>query len=55
MAAAARYDRIGHGYATRRHEDPDLSERIAAVVGDAGSVLNVGAFPARRAPGAGQC
>ncbi len=43
MAAAPRYDRIGHGYAQRRNEDPGLRQRIATVVGNSKSVLNVGA------------
>lgn len=42
-AAPARYDRIGHGYAATRREDPRLRERILAALGDARSVVNVGA------------
>jgi len=38
-----RYDRIGSGYARRRREDPALGARIHAALGDAGTVLNVGA------------
>lgn len=38
-----RYDRIGHGYATRRRPDPALAARIEAALGDAVSVVNVGA------------
>ena len=40
---AARYDRIGHGYAGTRREDPLLQERIHAALGGARTVLNVGA------------
>ena len=38
-----RYDTIGHGYGTRRREDPELAARIDAALGDAVSVVNVGA------------
>jgi ubiquinone/menaquinone biosynthesis C-methylase UbiE len=37
--AGASYGRLGRGYAARRATDP----RIAAALGDAGSVVNVGA------------
>lgn len=37
------YDRIGHGYATTRREDPRLAARIHAALGDARTVVNVGA------------
>jgi SAM-dependent methyltransferase len=37
------YDRHGIGYARRRLADPRLAERIAAALGDARTVLNVGA------------
>lgn len=40
---ANRYDRIGAGYARHRREDPDLSRRIREALGDARSVVNVGA------------
>ncbi len=40
---AARYDRIGHGYARTRREDPAVKARLVAALGDARSVLNVGA------------
>jgi len=43
MADRARYDRIGGGYAATRREDPRLAARIAAALGDARTVLNVGA------------
>jgi SAM-dependent methyltransferase len=39
----ARYDRIGAGYAGTRGEDPDLRRRIHAALGDARTVVNVGA------------
>ena len=39
----ARYDTIGHGYARTRREDPALVARIEAALGDATTVLNVGA------------
>jgi SAM-dependent methyltransferase len=39
----ARYDRIGAGYSRTRHEDPRLRARIHAALGDARTVLNVGA------------
>jgi len=37
------YDRIGDGYAALRREDPAIASAIAAALGDAGSVVNVGA------------
>ncbi len=38
-----RYDRIGAGYAGTRREDPALRARIEAALGDARTVVNVGA------------
>ncbi|HEY1480059.1 MAG TPA: class I SAM-dependent methyltransferase [Gaiellales bacterium] len=38
-----RYDRIGVGYARSRHEDPALAARIHEALGDAATVVNVGA------------
>jgi SAM-dependent methyltransferase len=38
-----RYDRIGEGYARRRREDPRFAARIHAALGDAQTVVNVGA------------
>jgi SAM-dependent methyltransferase len=38
-----RYERIGHGYASTRREDPRLARRIHTALGDANTVLNVGA------------
>lgn len=40
---APRYDRIGRGYARLRREDPRLARRIHAALGDARTVVNVGA------------
>jgi SAM-dependent methyltransferase len=39
----ARYDRIGHGYARTRRSDPRLRELIDEVLGDAVTVVDVGA------------
>jgi hypothetical protein len=39
----ARYDSIGVGYAAVRREDPRIAARIRAALGDARSVVNVGA------------
>jgi SAM-dependent methyltransferase len=41
--AEARYDRIGQGYASTRREDPRFAARIEAALGDARTVVNVGA------------
>jgi SAM-dependent methyltransferase len=38
-----RYDRIGRGYGSRRREDPRIRMRIVEALGDARSVVNVGA------------
>jgi SAM-dependent methyltransferase len=43
VAAEARYDTIGAGYARTRREDPDLRSRLHAALGDARTVVNVGA------------
>jgi SAM-dependent methyltransferase len=40
---AARYDTIGHGYSHTRREDPRFRAQIHAALGDARSVVNVGA------------
>jgi len=40
---SARYDRIGAGYAGTRREDPRIAALIRDALGDARSVLNVGA------------
>ena len=37
------YERIGHGYATQRRPDPRIEARIRAALGDAHTILNVGA------------
>src|SRR6187397_159134 len=39
----ARYDAIGLGYARTRREDPGFRARIHAALGDARTVVNVGA------------
>lgn len=38
-----RYERIGHGYARLRREDPRIAARIEAALGGARTVVNVGA------------
>jgi SAM-dependent methyltransferase len=43
MRRGARYDTIGTSYAGTRREDPRLRARIHAALGDARSVVNVGA------------
>jgi SAM-dependent methyltransferase len=42
-AEATRYERIGHGYARTRREDPRIAEQVRAALGDARTVVNVGA------------
>jgi len=42
-APGALYDRIGAGYSVGRRTDPRIAERIWAALGDAETVLNVGA------------
>jgi SAM-dependent methyltransferase len=37
------YDRTGHGYAAVRRPDPRIAARVEAALGDARSVVNVGA------------
>lgn len=39
----AAYDRIGVGYARNRCPDPRIEQRLRAALGDARSVVNVGA------------
>ena len=39
----AAYDRIGRGYSDVRRPDPRIAARIDAALGDAHTVLNVGA------------
>lgn len=39
----ALYDAIGHGYRRRRRADPRIAARIHAALGDARTILNVGA------------
>jgi SAM-dependent methyltransferase len=43
MADAQVYDRIGQGYVTSRRPDPRIARAIAAALGDAASLVNVGA------------
>lgn len=38
-----RYDHIGHGYASSRREDPRYAARLSAALGEARTVVNVGA------------
>jgi SAM-dependent methyltransferase len=46
-----RYDRIGLGYARTRRRDPDLYARIEAALGDARTVVDVGAGTGSYEPG----
>jgi SAM-dependent methyltransferase len=43
MAAEQFYDRIGRGYSTTRRADPRIEEQIHRALGDAASIVNVGA------------
>jgi len=43
MGTGTRYQRIGHGYAARRREDPRVKALIEDALGDARTVVNVGA------------
>jgi SAM-dependent methyltransferase len=43
VPVSALYDDIGTGYAARRQPDPRLAEPLYAALGDAATVLNVGA------------
>ena len=43
MEAGTRYERIGRGYATTRREDPQIKALIDDALGDAATVVNVGA------------
>lgn len=43
MSRTARYDEIGGGYSLTRREDPRISSAIRHALGDARSVVNVGA------------
>lgn len=40
---AAKYDRIGHGYTAVRRPDPRIAARVEAALGDAETLVNVGA------------
>lgn len=43
MSADAVYNTIGRGYSERRRSDPRIAARLMAALGDARTVLNVGA------------
>ncbi|MDP9350007.1 MAG: class I SAM-dependent methyltransferase [Chloroflexota bacterium] len=43
MSASVLYDEIGRGYARERRSDPRIAARLRTALGDARSVLNVGA------------
>src|SRR5215472_15455707 len=43
MDSMMRYDSIGHGYGRTRREDPRIAARIHRALGDARTVVNVGA------------
>lgn len=43
MSVSALYDVIGHGYARQRRPDPRIAALLTAALGDAHSILNVGA------------
>jgi SAM-dependent methyltransferase len=43
MSSSEVYDQIGCGYTRGRREEPRIAAALAAAIGDAGSVLNVGA------------
>jgi SAM-dependent methyltransferase len=51
MASSPVYDRIGIGYAAMRRPDPRIARDIAAALGDARSVVNVGAGSGSYEPG----
>lgn len=48
---AATYDRIGRVYARHRRTDPSVAAQIVAALGDAATVLNVGAGTGSYEPG----
>lgn len=39
------YEQYGRGYASRRRADPRIAARVHATLGDARTVVNVGAGP----------
>ena len=51
LVAPSRYDHIGVGYAGTRREDPRFAARIHAALGDARTVVNVGAGTGSYEPG----
>lgn len=44
------YERAGSGYATRRRADPRIAAALTAALGDAASIVNVGAGPGSYEP-----
>ena len=50
MSQIARYDQIGGGYSLTRREDPHIASAIRNALGDARSVVNVGAGPGSYEP-----
>ena len=51
MSEAPAYDRLGRGYSEVRRPDPRIAARIEAALGDARTVLNVGAGTGSYEPG----
>jgi ubiquinone/menaquinone biosynthesis C-methylase UbiE len=51
MSGAPAYDRVGLNYAEHRRADPRIAARIRAALGDARSVVNVGAGSGSYEPG----
>jgi SAM-dependent methyltransferase len=51
MGAGNRYERIGHGYATTRREDPRIKALIHGALGGAETIVNVGAGAGSYEPG----
>ncbi|MGH2856572.1 MAG: methyltransferase domain-containing protein [Solirubrobacteraceae bacterium] len=49
--ASQRYERIGVGYSRLRREDPLIRARLHAALGDAGTIVNVGAGAGSYEPG----
>lgn len=50
QAPSAIYEQIGRGYASHRRADPRISAAILEALGEAGSILNVGAGPGSYEP-----
>jgi SAM-dependent methyltransferase len=51
LRGAGYYDRHGHGYAEMRREDPRIAAQIHAALGDARTVINIGAGAGSYEPG----